>query len=682
MASAPPSPTTIPLPSSPDGESSRTLVDCPDADIIIHSCDSQQFRVLKLYITKCSPVLNKQIQVISDPSHSTSSSDVNTPLLPVVQLSDNGSILSSLLTFIFPVPPILPPTFEEIMELLSVAQKYEMESVLVHIRGFIALQDPPFIHPENAFHIYSLAQKYGLRQEAAKAARITLTFTLTIEDLEDKLDVLPGAYLYELWKYHQNVQQNLLSTIDDFILSAARGTLTRLRCARTESGIPRWLNGYIHSMTRALSFFDPVEFQTALTRHFKEDGINKRFGCDFCASISAQTIRRFWTALTSFVNENIAEVSVISLNPHAFCIKYNLQAESAMNILGPGWEICSQHHTCTSGAILPLPEGLSISGTDIILQSSDHVNFPVHKSILASSSQVFRDMFLLPQPSNELVSGLPVLHMPEDAELVRSLITVLYPIPSEIPAQYDRVLALLAASQKYDMPAVQFSIRAEVNYKNLAVPTGDESFRAYAIASKHRLAAETSTAAIRTLDYSLTFESLGSELQHFEGWALRDLANFRKSRRKEVISCLNSFLDAHSGPSKIWVGRHCHEAEDEWGLGSRRKHGIPSASKSNPVLPTWLRDFFTAQIAELKKSTDALIQPSSIREKYLTALRAHMGSGRSSDGCTSCLEVYVHRGEGYCVELERKLAQARDQASSKSLFESVLTPEYSLSAGA
>ncbi|KAH9990633.1 hypothetical protein BJV74DRAFT_421123 [Russula compacta] len=532
------------------------------------------------------------------------------------------------------------------MELLSVAQKYEMEAVLVHIRGYVALQDPPFIHPENAFHIYSLAQKYGLRQEAVKAARITLTVTLTIENLEDKLDVMPGAYLYELWKYHQNVQQNLLSTIDHFILSAARGTLTRLPCGRTESGIPKWLDSYIHSITRAFSFFDPVEFQTALACHLKE-GIIRKIGCEFCASIPTQTIRRFWTALTNFVNENIAEV------------------ESALTILGPGWETFSQHHTCTPGAVLPLPECMSISGADIILQSSDHVSFPVHKSILASSSQVFRDMFSLPQPSDELVNGLPVLHMPEDAELVRALITVLYPIPSEIPAQYDRVLALLAASQKYDMPAVQFSIRAEVNYKNLAVQTGDEAFRAYAIASKHKLSPEMSTAAIRTLDYSLTFESLGSELQYFEGQALRDLANFRKSRRNEVILCLNSFLDARSGPSKIWVGRHCRLFEVERLAARRRKSSFTSASASepDPVLPMWLHDLFTAQIKKLKENPkDALIQPSSIREEYLVALRDHMNSRRSDDGCAFCLEVYVRRGENYCIELERKLAQARDKA--------------------
>ena len=334
-----------------------------------------------------------------------------------------------------------------------------------------------------------------------------------------------------------------------------------------------------------------------------------------------------------------------------------LQAESALTILGLEWETCFQPHSCPPELLLPLPECLSMNGADIIIQSSDLVNFPVHKPILAFSSQFFRDMFSLPQPSNELVNGLPVLHMPEDAELVRSLITVLYPIPSEIPTRYDRVLALLAASQKYDMPAAQLSIRAEVGNRKLAAQTGDEAFRAYAIASKNGLSPETSNAAIRTLDYNLTFESLGSELRQFEGWALRDLAIFRKSRRDDVVLCFQSFLDVRSAPSNIWVG--CP--------GSKGKTRM-----DDPVLPSWLHYLFTTQIAELKQSfANAFIQPSSIREKYLGALRAHTTTWGGPDGCTFCLKVHAFRGEEYCVQLERKLVQARGQASFAFLFERV-----------
>ena len=169
-------------------------------------------------------------------------------------------------------------------------------------------------------------------------------------------------------------------------------------------------------------------------------------------------------------------------------------------------------------------------------------------------------MFTLPwPPNNEMVNGLPVVDISEDAELVRSLITVLYPIPSEMPASYDKILALLAAANKYDMEAAQSSIRAEVAAHGPS-PTvdGAQAFRAYAIASRSGLALEMETAARLTLNQPMTFEHLGDEVKWFEGWALRELARFRKGCQDNLVSCLKSFLDIESGPSKIWADCSLH----------------------------------------------------------------------------------------------------------------------------
>jgi hypothetical protein len=54
--------------------------------------------------------------------------DAGTPL-PVIEMSDRGAIPVFLLAFIFPMSPTLPQPVEETIELLSVAQKYEMSSV-------------------------------------------------------------------------------------------------------------------------------------------------------------------------------------------------------------------------------------------------------------------------------------------------------------------------------------------------------------------------------------------------------------------------------------------------------------------------------------------------------------------------------------------------------------------------
>ncbi|KAI9452355.1 hypothetical protein BJY52DRAFT_1124459, partial [Lactarius psammicola] len=195
--------------------------DYPDSDIILRSCDSHDFRVPRLYLVNSSPVLRRFIRSVSStPDLIRSVSDTSDvpkgeeqAPLPVVELPESGAILHSLLTFIFPVTRILPSTTESIMELLAMAQKYRMDSVSTHIRDAISRQDPPFILPKTALHVYFLAQKYELHQEVVQAARSTLRLSMTIEDLEDKIDFMPGVYLRELWKYHERVRKDLASSL-------------------------------------------------------------------------------------------------------------------------------------------------------------------------------------------------------------------------------------------------------------------------------------------------------------------------------------------------------------------------------------------------------------------------------------------------------------------------------------
>ena len=218
------------------------------------------------------------------------------------------------------------------------------------------------------------------------------------------------------------------------------------------------------------------------------------------------------------------------------------QAESDLSILGT--KTSPRKHTGLPTVYLPLPECLDISEADVVVRSSDRANFPVHKAILASSSPVFRDMFSLPQsPNNGTVDGLPVVDIPGDAEVVRSLITILYPIPSKIPASYERILALLAAAQKFDMGVVQSSIRDKVARRQPPVLDGTQAFRAYTIASSRKLIPEMNMAASLTLDYPMTFEHLGDDLRLFTGCALHELVNFRKSCRDQLVSCFESFFD-------------------------------------------------------------------------------------------------------------------------------------------
>jgi hypothetical protein len=164
----------------------------------------------------------------------------------------------------------------------------------------------------------------------------------------------------------------------------------------------------------------------------------------------------------------------------------------------------------------------------IILRSSDHVNFRVHKLVLAMSSPFFKDLLSLPQPlDTEIVNGLPVVALPKNAGLLNSLISLLYPITPVIPDSYPKVFALLAVCQKYEMESVQSIIRAMIKVGKFPAPVKAEGFSAYAIASGLGLVQEAEDAARLTLDQPMTFESLGEGLRLFKGQALCDLIRYR-----------------------------------------------------------------------------------------------------------------------------------------------------------
>ena len=289
----------------------------------------------------------------------------------------------------------------------------------------------------------------------------------------------------------------------------------------------------------------------------------------------------------------------------------------------------------------PLPDRLDMANADIIIQSCDAINFRVHKLVLSLSSPFFNDMFSLPQPSDqEVVDGLPVVRLSEDADVLSCLLTMLYPIPFMIPNFYNKPLMVLAASQKYDMDGVQSRIRAEIQGKNLPMPTGAATFHAYVIASIGGWSSERETLARLTLDFPMTFEYLCDELPFFEGWVLRDLISFRKRCRDNLILCFKSFLNLGNPPFNIWS--HCSSSD------SYMSNYIGQS-------PPWLTAFFQKRLTELDQAfTNPLPKTSNIREEYLSALLAHIALNR----CMTCPKVHTTKGDTFCKEIENRLALA------------------------
>jgi hypothetical protein len=266
------------------------------------------------------------------------------------------------------------------------------------------------------------------------------------------------------------------------------------------------------------------------------------------------------------------------------------------------------------------------------------------------SSPFFDDMFSLPQPQpsdKDVVDGLPVVRLSEDAEVLNSLISMLYPIPSVLPNSYDKTLTLLAASQKYDMVGVQSRIRAEIQSKIFPALTGPETFRSYAISSSGKLPSEIGELARLTLDFPMTFEYLCDELPSFEGRVSRDLVGFRKRCRDNLVSCFESFLRLDQ-PFNIWT--RCTD---------RR------FSHSDTGTPSWLTQLFQKHLNESREAfSKPFFDPRNIRGEYLSALQAHI----NSYSCISCTKVHALNGETFCKALEDRLTHALSEVCTSFYF--------------
>ncbi|KAH9989355.1 hypothetical protein BJV77DRAFT_688769 [Russula vinacea] len=237
------------------------ILDDPDADIILCSREHHKFRVLKLHSSCLIPVLSFPVFLLYSPHGSCTPFDSRAHHV-----------------------------------LLSTAQKYQMDSILSRIRAMIALQIPPLIRRETAFQVYYLARMHGLRQEALQAARTTLIFPFTFEDLEDELEAIHGIYLHELWKYYQSVRTHLKSCLEAF-RATGMPALTCPPCgSNTIHGARIWLDDYVASIAESPALFDLTEFYACFSRHIIQNDVLAHYLTMLCASFG-RTSRMLFTVV-------------------------------------------------------------------------------------------------------------------------------------------------------------------------------------------------------------------------------------------------------------------------------------------------------------------------------------------------------------------------------------------------
>ncbi|TFY52018.1 hypothetical protein EVJ58_g10248 [Rhodofomes roseus] len=200
---------------------------------------------------------------------------------------------------------------------------------------------------------------------------------------------------------------------------------------------------------------------------------------------------------------------------------------------------------------------------DVILRSSDGMNFRVRKAILAEASPFFETMFSLPtgtEQSTEKTDApdLPVVPMPEDSTAVVGLLRFCYPAGRQLQEMtLDDIVGLLPAARKYTMDRM-----VEYVTPLLQRFVATSSLRVYCLAIRFQLGEDLTRAAARGfLDHPIQVAySHITELDYISGAAYARLLDYHNRCSFHVQQL---FVRYYTGIDSAWDGRCWHQCKFE-----------------------------------------------------------------------------------------------------------------------
>jgi hypothetical protein len=257
---------------------------------------------------------------------------------------------------------------------------------------------------------------------------------------------------------------------------------------------------------------------------------------------------------------------------------------------------------------------------ELIIRSSDNVDFRVFKSFLSVASSVFKDMFALPQgpvgvTDQEMRDGLPVIQITEESRIVETLLRFCFPnILTSVPVlkTVDEMLPMLEVSIKYGIGILENRMR-ETLFSPPVVKEG--AMKLFVIAFQHGWEKETRVAARYTL-YQPVWERLYVvELESITGGDLHRLQQYRLSCRTAAIQVATTF---------DWIPYSVPRWLECLSCGETMKHGFSEFKPGG----WWVR-YVEAAANELAKRPlgGTVLEPELVK-----------GALQQANSCQSCCQ--------------------------------------------
>ena len=299
---------------------------------------------------------------------------------------------------------------------------------------------------------------------------------------------------------------------------------------------------------------------------------------------------------------------------------------------------------------------------DIILRSSNNIDFRVFKLFLSLASPFFETLFDIPQPAEEngdqeIKDGLVVIPVTEDSKTLDALLRFCYPctLVDDPTMALKDAIDVLEAARKYSLDAIENKVRqAIVNPEMFEA----EPLRSFAITHRGRLREETLLAA----RYTLTQPLIPSWFQEIELITATDLLTLLTYHHRcgDAVHALKldlSWITSHYGNlvACSWLfGRYMYSNHGDYrNCGCARSDTGRYALFDNSPLQWW-ENFMEETFAALReKPCKATVQ--AFAEKTVQTVKARK--------CQTCSSQITEGMRELVDLLTRKIEETVSQVS-------------------
>ena len=308
---------------------------------------------------------------------------------------------------------------------------------------------------------------------------------------------------------------------------------------------------------------------------------------------------------------------------------------------------------------------------DIILRSSDNVDFRIFRLFLSLASPFFETLFDIPQPAEpngdqEIKDGLVVVPVTEGSKTLDALLRFCYPctlVDDPILTELEDVIDLLEAAKKYSFAVIENKISHALSNPKIFEA---EPLRCFAIARRRQLREGTLLAA----KYTLTQPLIPSWFKGINLITAADLLALLTYHREcgDAVYALRtdvSWIKSHYGSSQgcAWLsGKYADGMRSSYSYASRIDYrNCPCPRSPTPTYKLfesyslqWWEDFMNGVFVELQeKPCGATV--ASLAAKTVQSVKAH--------DCPTCSANITKGMRNFSDLLAKKVEEVVSQVS-------------------